>query len=153
MKKLIKLVCVITLVFILAGCDTSTKEVINNNKLITIANRNGYPLSEVTSSYSYAKVAYDYSNSVTNTEIFFAEGDESSIINGIYIDEVTNYNNNAGSSAKKTTKKGKNYSVFIVENKNMYYIVSRVGKTFIKASTSIKNKSKLVDFIDAIGYY
>lgn len=153
MKKIIKLVCIVTLVFILAGCDTSTKEVINNNKLISIANRNGYTFSEVTSSYSYAKEAFEYKNSVSSTEIFFVEGDDSSIINGIYVDEVTNYNNNAGSDAKKVSKKGKNYSVFIAENKNMYYIVSRVDKTFIKASTSIKNKSKLIDFIDAIGYY
>lgn len=151
MKRLIKLAYIIVFAIMLSGCKSSTREEINPNKLITIANNSGYSLYESSANYDYAEYSYNYKSG--DTEIFFIKGTDQSIINGIFIDEITNYNNSAGSDGVQTTKKGDNYSIFIVENKSMYYIISRIGKTFIQASCPIKNKNKLINFIDEIGYY
>lgn len=151
MKRTIKVLLVLFVAIIVTGCGESKKEAINPNKFITIADNYSYTVKEATSNYDYANSAYYYTSDFTN--IFFIEGKESATINTLYMDEVTNYANEAGTEAKTTTKKGDNYSIFMAANKDYFFFVGRVGKTIIKAKTRIDNKNKMVKFLTEIGYY
>ena len=151
MKKTIKVLLIVFTMILVAGCSDNKREEINKNKFITIANNSGYKVVENTQNYDYAENAFYYKSDITY--IFFITGKELNIISSLYVDEVNNYAAEAGEDAKPTTKKGDNYSVYMTSDKDYYYFVGRVGKTFIKAKTKLGSKNKLVKFLKEIGYY
>ena len=151
MKKIIKALLIVFATVLITGCGDKDKEVINVNKFITIANNHGYKVVDSSSKYDYADSVYQYVSDAT--DMFFIIGKESNIMNTLYLDEVSNYAKEAGEEAKSQTRKGKNYSIYIATNKDDYFFVGRVGKSYIKVKTKLSMKNKLISFLEEIGYY
>lgn len=139
MKKiLIILLCVL----ILTGCKAKTMDEVSPKKFKEIMDAEKIDVYNVSDSYDFATKAYYVDNKMY--KITYIKGDDSTTMNGLYIDEVKNSLSKAGNEPTRTTVGGKNYNYteIIGEGKYFYNAVIEDAMLILECDSKYKKDAR-----------
>lgn len=148
MKKALKIIVAIMIVFILTACGT--KKALSDDELKTKLTQIGFDVNEITSSIedSNISVVRTANNGKYQIEYYVFKNEDTA---------KTAYKNNVKmfSSNKKYAGKQKNddnYNKYVQETDDYYNVVTRVKDTLVYVSVNIDYKRDIKKVLNKLGY-
>ena len=167
MKKKLLLTILFIGAVLLTGCSKN-KSKVSIDEFYKKASSEEIQLHDYTSSYGYAKKAYETESK--EYDVLFAEGNNKTDIHGIFFDEARNIYRKLGIDSNTTTEEpiageltttaaykkningGSGWETLEIITQDKYYYLAYVDDTYLYMEGNIDQKDKLIKLKDSINY-
>ena len=151
MKKIFLLLCFLLLI---TGCGSmGSKESINLDSFNTLATESSFTVEDNMNSYldiDYISGAMKATlDDITIEMIIYTDNDNAIKVQNSQIDSFRTIK---ATGATEHKEKGDNYYKFWMVSNGYYMVNSRVDNTLVFCKTLLKNKEKVEELFDSLGY-
>ena len=152
MKK-ISLFLILSIFFVLTGCNTTEKEVGSLSNFETNASNNDFTVVDNMNNYqglSYINSAMLASKDETKIEMIIYDTEKTAI--NVQEKQIESFMNLKNTLATVSKEKGKNYYKFTMISNGYFMVSSRIANTLIFTKSPIDEKNNIENILNEMGY-